>query len=93
MKTKITGSANEANAWRTGATRSTMASTGPSIAVTASGSASVTQKTIIIARMPARRCAGAGIGSGAAISATRSSGPRNRPMVRRRWLNCSSAGE
>ena len=31
MKTKITGSANEANAWRTGATRRMIASTGPSM--------------------------------------------------------------
>ena len=45
------GSANGANAARAGAICRMMASTGPSSAVTASGSASVTQSTTIIARI------------------------------------------
>ena len=93
MNRKMMGSAKGANAVRAGATRSTTASTGPISAVTASGSASVIQRTTIIARMAASRWAGAASGSGAAISATSSAGPRNNPTVRRRRLNCSSAGE
>ncbi|MNC90841.1 hypothetical protein D3C83_69920 [compost metagenome] len=78
---------------RTGTTRSSTASTGPISAVTGSGSASVTQKTTIIARMAAIRWAGAGSGNGARSSARNTIGPRKRPIVRRRALNASSAGE
>jgi len=62
-------------------------------AVTGNGSASVTQNTTIIARIAARRCAGAGTGSGASRSAIRTQGPSHSPIARRRALNCSSAGE
>jgi hypothetical protein len=80
MKTKMTGSENDAKAVRTGTMRRITASTGPSMAVTASGSASVTQNTTIMASTPASLWAGAGIGSGAAIRATSSSGPRYSPI-------------
>ena len=65
MNRKMIGSANGANTVRAGATPSTMASTGPTSAVTASGSASDIHSTTIIARTAPSRCAGAGIGSGA----------------------------
>ncbi len=93
MNTKMTGSANEAKAGRTGAIPSTTAITGPMSAVTGSGSASVTQNTMTIARMAARRCAPAGRGIGANSNATKIKGPAIRPTVRRCALNRSSAGE
>ena len=93
MNRKMIGSANGANAARAGATPRMIARTGPMSAVTASGSASVTQKTTIIARIPARRCAGSPTGSGATSSAMSTAGPRNSPIVRLRRLKSSSAGE
>jgi hypothetical protein len=53
MKTKMIGSANDEKAVRTGTTRISTARTGPSSAVTGSGSASVIQSTTIIARIAA----------------------------------------
>jgi hypothetical protein len=49
MNRKMIGSAKGANTVRAGATPSTIASTGPTSAVTASGSASDTQKITISA--------------------------------------------
>ena len=57
MKRKTIGFAIGANAAPTGATCSTTASVGPSRAVTASGSASVTQNTMTSATTAASRCA------------------------------------
>jgi hypothetical protein len=93
MNTKMTGSAKEASAGRTAAMPNNTARTGPISAVTASGSASVTQKTMTIPRIAASRCAGCGTGSGAMNRTRKTSGPRTSPMFRRRALNRSSAGE
>ena len=62
------------------------------MAVTASGSASVTHRTTTIARMPAIVCAGLVKGSGSSGRASRSAGPSTRPTARRLALNSSSAG-
>ena len=61
--------------------------------MTASGSASVTHSTTIMARMAAELCAGAGIIHRAASSTSSRTGATNRPNVRRRRLNSSSDGE
>ena len=93
MKTKTTGSANDANTWRAGATCSTTARIGPRIAVIASGSDSHTQSTTTAARMAARRCAGAARPSGAASSATNTAGARKNPAVRRMRSTRASTSE
>ena len=94
MNRKMIGSANGAKTARTGATPSSTASVGPTSAVTGSGSASVIQSVIMHARIAASRCAGAGRpGIGQSSSATKISGATTSPIVRRRRLNCSSAGE
>ena len=81
MNRKMMGSANGASAVRAGATCRTIARTGPMSAVTASGSASVTQSTTIMARMAPSRCAGAGMPIGMASSTSSSTGPANKPKV------------
>ena len=79
---------------RAGATWKTTASAGPSSAVTAIGSASVTHSTTTIAIIAARRWAGAGQpASAAAAGPAAARGARKRPAVRRRRLKRSSAGE
>ncbi len=93
MNRKMIGSANGASAARASATRSTTARTGPSTAVAAMGSASETQSTTTRPMMAAMRWAGLSSGSGASQIAAITAGARNRPTVRRRRLNRSSAGE
>ena len=76
MKRKMIGSANGAKTVAAVPTPSTTASAGPTSAVTASGSASVIQRTIIRTSTAASRCAGT-LSPGAGISrmARNSSGP------------------
>ena len=94
MNRKMIGSANDASARRAVATWKTTASAGPSSAVTAIGSASLTHSTTTVAMTAARRCpSGDSPGIGAASTATKTAGARNRPAVRRRRLKRSSAGE
>jgi hypothetical protein len=61
--------------------------------VTASGSASVTQNTTIIARTPASLWAASGTGQRQCDQRDEQERSEERPIVRRRLLNCSSAGE
>ena len=94
MNRKMIGSANEASARRAVATWKTTASAGPSSAVTAIGSASLTQSTTTAAITAARRCPASespDIGSSRTSSSV--AGARKRPAVRRRRLKRSSAGE
>ncbi len=94
MNRKMIGSANEASARRAGATWKITARAGPSSAVTAIGSASLTHSTTTAAITAARRCPLSdrpGIGTNG--SSRRTAGATNSPAVRRRRLKRSSAGE
>ncbi len=94
MNRKMIGSANGASAARAGTTPKTTASIGPRTAVTAMGKASLTHRTTTISMMAAMRCpctVRPAIGNHSVPSNT--TGARNRPTVRRRRLNSSSAGE
>ena len=78
------GLAIGANAAPTGATWKMTASVGPSSAVTASGRASVTQKTMTSVTTAANRCASGDRSSGSSSTSPTSSGPSARPIRRRR---------
>ena len=93
MNRKMIGSANGASTVRALPTCRTTASIGPMSAVMASGSASVTHSTTIMARMAASLCAPLASGIGSSNRTMSTSGPPIRPAVRRRRLNNSSAGE
>src|SRR5574338_1470441 len=93
MNRKMIGSANGANAVRTGATPRSTATIGPTSAVTGSGSASVTHSTIIATSVAASLCAARGRPDGHASTNAKASGATRSPTTWRRRLNSSSAGE
>ncbi len=94
MNRKMIGSENGASACSAGATPRKMARSGPNIAVTAIGSASESQSTITSAMIAAIVWAwGLRFPIGISHRPKNTTGARSVPIVRRRRLNCSSAGE
>ena len=81
MNRKMTGSANGAYATCAVATPRMTHNVGPRSAVTASGSASVIQSTIISASTAPTRCAAAFSAVGITRMAIAMSGPAMRPSV------------